>query len=86
MIAQPRPQPQPKEPPLSAKAQRLGLQTVADCWKEHEDAKRGWSGTNTPPELLEYHCPICGKDFNSPSGARKHMKTNNHPVLRMDWY
>jgi hypothetical protein len=65
---------------LSAKAQKLGLETREDVEKEFVDAKSGWSkGT-------EYHCPFCDKEFWSPSGARKHMKTNEHPVLRWDWY
>ena len=65
---------------LSSKAQRLGLETREDVEKEFVAAKSGWSkGT-------EYHCPFCDKDFWSPSGARKQMKTNDHPVLRWDWY
>lgn len=64
---------------LSAKAQQLGLETREDVEKEFQDAKQGWSlGT-------EYHCPFCDKDLYSPSGARKHMKTQGHPVLRWDW-
>jgi hypothetical protein len=69
-----------KVSPLSVKAKQLGLHTLADVEKEFKEAKTGWSkGT-------EYHCPFCNKDFWSPSGARKHMKTQNHPVLRTDWY
>jgi hypothetical protein len=65
---------------LSEKAQRMGLVTREDVEKEFVAAKSGWSrGT-------EYHCPFCDKDFWSPSGARKHMKTREHPVLRWDWY
>jgi hypothetical protein len=65
---------------LSAKAQRLGLENREDVEKEFVEAKAGWSkGT-------EYHCPFCDKEFWSPSGARKHMKTQAHPVLRWDWY
>jgi hypothetical protein len=69
-----------KAAPLSEKAQRLGLATAEDVDKEFVAAKTGWSkGT-------DYHCPFCDKDFASPSGARKHMKTQNHKVLRWDWY
>jgi hypothetical protein len=65
---------------LSAKAQRLGLETRDDVEREFAEAKQGWSkGT-------EYHCPFCDRDFWSSSGARKHMKTRGHPVLRWDWY
>jgi hypothetical protein len=65
---------------LSAKAQRLGLLTREDVDKEFVEAKQGWSKGSV------YHCPFCDKDFWSPSGARKHMKTQEHPVLRWDWY
>ena len=65
---------------LSEKALRLGLETRADVEKEFRAAKTGWSKGS------EYHCPFCNKDFWSPSGARKHMKTQEHPVLRWDWY
>ena len=65
---------------LSEKAQGLGLESREDVDKEFQAAKSGWSkGT-------EYHCPFCNKDFWSPSGARKHMKAQDHPVLRWDWY
>ena len=65
---------------LSTKAQGLGLESREDVDKEFQAAKSGWSkGT-------EYHCPFCDKDFWSPSGARKHMKAQDHPVLRWDWY
>ena len=43
-------------------------------------AKSGWSKGTL------YHCPFCDVDLWSPSGARKHMKTQDHPVLRWDWY
>jgi hypothetical protein len=65
---------------LSEKAQRLGLESREDVEKEYLAAKSGWS-TGTA-----YHCPFCDKDFWSPSGARKHMKAQDHPVLRWDWY
>ena len=65
---------------LSEKSQRLGLMTPDDVEKEFVAAKTGWSrGT-------EYHCPFCSKEFFSPSGARKHMNTQGHKVLRWDWY
>jgi hypothetical protein len=65
---------------LSERARRLGLETRADVEREFAAAKTGWSkGT-------EYHCPFCAKDFWSASGARKHMQTRGHPVLRWDWY
>ena len=65
---------------LSAKARALGLQTRADVEMEYAAAKFGWSkGT-------EYHCPFCGKDFISRSGARKHMRTQGCVVLRWDYY
>jgi hypothetical protein len=64
----------------SERALKLGLRTLADVEREFKEAKQGWSlGT-------DYHCPFCNADFWSVSGARKHMKTNEHPVLRMDWY
>jgi hypothetical protein len=65
---------------LSAKARRLGLETRADVEREFAAAKTGWS-TGTA-----YHCPFCDTDFWSASGARKHMRTREHPVLRWDWY
>ena len=69
-----------RPPELSAKARRLGLETRADVEREFVAAKRGWSrGT-------EYHCALCDKDFCSPSGARKHMRVQGHPVIRTDWY
>jgi hypothetical protein len=65
---------------LSAKAQKLGLLTREDVEKEFVAAKSGWSKGSL------YHCPFCDVDLWSPSGARKHMKTQDHPVLRWDWY
>jgi hypothetical protein len=65
---------------LSEKARRLGLETRADVEREFAAAKTGWS-TGTA-----YHCPFCDTDFWSASGARKHMQTRGHPVLRWDWY
>jgi hypothetical protein len=72
----------PASPPagLSAKAAALGLRTRQDVDREFAATKQGWSrGT-------DYHCPFCDKDFWSASGARKHMRTKAHPVLRWDWY
>ena len=77
---------QPATSPLAAKAQRLGLRTIDEAWAEYHAQKEGWSGGKTPRHLLQYECAACGATFASPSGARKHMKTNDHPVLRMDWY
>ncbi len=65
---------------LSHKARLLGLETPEDVEKEFIEAKRGWSQGKL------YHCPFCDKDFTSVSGARKHMKTHGHRVLRWDWY
>lgn len=65
---------------LSPRVLGLGLYTPEDVEREFIAAKEGWSkGT-------EYHCPFCNKEFWSPSGARKHMKTQGHRVLRWDWY
>lgn len=78
-------------PQLSVRARRLGLYTRGDVEEEYraqtatsaEGGQRndlGWSvGT-------AYHCPFCDKDFWSPSGARKHMRTQGHAVLRWDFY
>lgn len=65
---------------LSARVRALGLETRADVEREFAAAKQGWS------QGTLYICPFCDKDFYSPSGARKHMKTQDHPVLRWDWY
>ena len=65
---------------LSAKAAALGLRTRQDADREYAAARQGWSGGT------DYHCPFCDRDFWSDSGARKHMRTNAHPVLRWDWY
>lgn len=70
----------PPKSTLSAKAQALGLSTREDVEREFKEAKTGWS------QGTDYHCPFCDVDFWSVSGARKHMKTQEHPVLRMDWY
>jgi hypothetical protein len=76
---------QPSAPaPLSPVAQALDLHTVEDVLAEYDAQHRGWSrGTN-------YHCCFCGRDFWSPSGARKHMRRHGgpaqHPVIRIDWY
>jgi hypothetical protein len=77
--------PQPSAPaPLSPVAQALDLHTVEDVRAEYDAQHRGWSvGT-------AYHCCFCGRDFWSPSGARKHMRRHGgpaqHPVIRTDWY
>ena len=42
-------------------------------------------GCDVAPDFLLFR-QFCDKDFWSPSGARKHMKTQDHPVLRWDWY
>jgi hypothetical protein len=65
---------------LSEKARRLGLETRTDVEREFHDAKRGWSRGTL------YHCPFCDRDFWSASGARKHMQSRGHAVLRWDWY
>jgi hypothetical protein len=65
---------------LSERAQRLGLETAEDVEREFQAAKEGWSKGTL------YHCPFCDTDFWSASGARKHMKSRGHRVLRWDWY
>jgi hypothetical protein len=65
---------------ISRRVLKLGLETYAHVVKEFNEAKQGWSKGTL------YVCPFCDKDFWSPSGARKHMKTRGHPVLRWDWY
>jgi hypothetical protein len=70
----------PVRPTLSAKANALGLETREDVEEELRAQRSGWTKGS------EYHCALCDRDFYSPSGARKHMTTNNHPVLRWDWY
>ena len=72
--------PRQSAPLLSDRARRLGLETREDVEREYHDQHTGWSlGT-------EWHCPFCDAEFCSPSGARKHMQTQGHPVLRVDWY
>jgi hypothetical protein len=58
----------------------LGIYTREEAEQEFRDAKEGWSKGS------HYLCPFCDIDLYSPSGARKHMKTHDHPVLRIDWY
>ena len=87
--------PKQTAPLLSARARQLGLQSKEDVEREYADQTayhgglEGWSAgakhTESALDVL-YHCPFCDADFWSPSGARKHMKAQGHPVLRWDWY
>lgn len=67
-------------PRLSAVAERLELYTLEDCWREFRAAEDDWSTGN------DYGCLCCDRRFWSVSGARKHMKAQGHPVLRVDLY
>jgi len=65
---------------LSERAQALGLYSDAEVQAEYDAAKEGWSKGHL------YHCAWCDVDFASASGARKHMRTHRHVVLRLCWY
>lgn len=69
---------------LSRRARSIAIETPEQAWAEYRaQADSGsYAGDAAWSKGSLWACLLCGAEFVSSSGARKHMRTQDHPVIR----